>query len=154
MSNVSIEVEGLDKLVKKMGAGVIPIIAVLTRAVAEELKAELADYPGPTFLPFEFATDKSRRYYFAKRRRAGLGPYVRNSDPYSQRLGPSWATESRGRMNAAVGTRVTYAPWVQDVRRQIPGHRLTGWITDAEAIENVEDSGVIDELLDDIVRKW
>ena len=107
MSTVSIEVKGLDELTKKFGAGALPIIRALTRAIAEELKAELAHYPGWVKLPFAFASRRSRGYYFAMRRKAGLGPYVRNSDPYSQRLGPSWATESRGAADAAVGTRVT-----------------------------------------------
>ena len=154
MNEVSIEVEGLDEVVKKFGAGAQPIIRALTRAIAEELKAELAHYPGPVKLPFAFGSRRSRAFYFAMRRRAGLGPYVRNSDPYSQRLGPSWATESRGAVDAAVGTRVTYGPWVQDAKRQIPGHAATGWVTDEEAIKRVRQSGAADRLLDDIVSKW
>ncbi|HUW12868.1 MAG TPA: hypothetical protein VM537_24280 [Anaerolineae bacterium] len=154
MSSVSIEVKGLEALVRKLGAGAVPIIRALTRAISEEVKAEVAQYPGPVRRPFRFASKKSAAFYRAMRSRAGLGPYVRNSDPYSQRLGPSWATEHRGSIDAAVGTRVTYAPWVQDAKRQQPGHKATGWVTDEEAGRKVEQSGVAERLLDDITSKW
>lgn len=154
MTNVSIEVKGLEELVKKLGAGALPIIKALTRGVAEALKAEIARYPGPVKRPFQFGSKKSAAFYHAMRRQAGLGPYVRNSDPYSQRLGPSWATESRGAVDAVVGTDVTYAPWVVDAKRQQPGHKATGWVTDEEAARKVEESRVAERLLDDITSKW
>ena len=152
MANISIEVKGLEQLVRKLGAGAVPIIRALTRAVGEEIKAEIARYPGPVKLPFKLASRKQRAYVLAHRR--GLGPYVRNSDPFSQRLGPSWATEERGAVDAVLGTRVTYAPWVVSAQHQQPGHKATGWITDEEAGRKVEQSGVAERLLEDITSKW
>ena len=154
VSSVAIEVRGLEQLVRKLGAGAVPIIRALTRAVGEEIRAEIARYPGPVRRPFKFASKKSAAFYRAMRRQAGLGPYVRNSDPFSQRLGPSWATEERGAIDAVLGTNVTYAPWVVDAKRQQPGHKVTGWITDEEAGRKVEQSGVAERLLEDITSKW
>jgi len=172
MPSISIEVKGLEQLVRKLGAGAVPIIRALTRAIAEEVRAEVAQYPGPVKLPFKWASRKQQRYYFAMRGGsrggfmqkvreffgaegpAALGPYKRNSDPFSQRLGPSWATEHRGSIDAAVGTRVKYAPWVQDAQRQQPGHKATGWITDEEAGRKVEQSGIAERLLEDITSRW
>ena len=152
MSSVAIEVKGLEPLVRKLGAGAVPIIRALTRAIAEEVRAEVAQYPGPVKLPFKWASRKQRAKVLSMRR--GMGPYVRNSDPFSQRLGPSWATESRGSIDAAVGTRVKYAPWVQDAKHQQPGHAATGWVTDEEAGRKVEQSGVAERLLSDITSRW
>jgi hypothetical protein len=152
MPNVSIDVKGLEQLVDKLGLGSIPIIRALTRGVAEEVRAEIAQYPGPVKLPFKWASRKQRTFVLAQRR--GMGPYVRNSDPFSQRLGPSWATEHRGEHDAAVGTRVTYAPYVQEKGKQQPGHAATGWVTDEEAGRKVERSGVAERLLEDITSKW
>ena len=152
MSSVAIEVKGLTELVLKLGAGAVPLIRALTRAIAEEVRAEVAQYHGPVKLPFKWASRKQRAKVLSMRR--GMGPYVRNSDPFSQRLGPSWATEHRGAMDAAVGTRVKYAPWVQDAQKQQPGHAATGWVTDEEAGRKVEQSGVAERLLEDITSKW
>ncbi len=150
---LSIEIHGLEKLIAKLDTGARPVIRQLTRAVAEELQGALARYPGPVAYPIAWASPAQRAAYFARRRKAGLGPYVRNSDPFSQRLGPSWAVERRGDMDAAVGTRVSYAPWVQSAEHQQPMHRNTGWITDEQAIAKVEDSGAIERIIADVMKQ-
>ena len=151
---VTLEIKGLDVLMAKLGQGATPVLRTLTRGIAEEVKGEIARYPGPVKRPIQWASDKQRRWWFATRRKAGLGPYVRNSDPWSQRLGPSWATAQRGETSAVVGTRVTYAPWVQSARLQQPMHANTGWVTDEQAVKTVNESGEVENMLRDILRKW
>jgi len=151
---LSYEIVGLDKLVKKYGKGAKPIIRDVTRGIGEELVKALAHYPGPVVYPVQWVSPAQRAAYFAKRRKHGLGPYVRNSDPFSERLGPSWATEERGEVNTVVGTRVSYAPWVQSAKEQQPMHRATGWVTDEQAIEEVRASGAAERILDDALGKW
>lgn len=149
---LSFEIVGLERLVAKYGKGAKPIIRDVTRGVGEELVKALAEYPGPVQYPVQWVSPAQRAAYFAKRK--GLGPYVRNSDPFSERLGPSWATEERGEVNTVVGTRVSYAPWVQDAKRQQPMHKATGWVTDEEAIEQVQRSGAAERILSDALGKW
>jgi len=149
---VSIEIRGLDALQRKLGRGARPIMRTILRGVAEELKNAIAEYPGPVVYPVRWAGDAQRRAYFAKRR--GLGPYVRQTDPFSQRLGPSWATQMQGDDRAIIGTRVSYAPWVQSAERQQPMHAATGWKTDEEAVEEVEQSGAVERIFNEAVSKW
>ena len=70
-------------------------------------------------------------------------PYKRLSDPMSQKLKHSWEVRKYGNASAIVGTRVTYAPKVQSERLQHPQHEATGWITDAEAVDKVDKSGIV-----------
>ncbi len=150
--SLSFEFKGADELLAKLAKfpGVIP---AATRAIAEALKNIITVYPGPVHRPIVWASPAQRAAYIAKRREAGLGPYVRNSDPFSQRLGASWATANRGN-SAIVGTRVTYAPWVQSDKQQQPMHKATGWVTDKQAIEKAREERVAERVWGQVVEKW
>jgi hypothetical protein len=131
-----------------LGADIKPAIRSGSLAIGQEVRAELARYPGGVAAPVAWVSARQRRAYFAMRRKAGLGPrYVRNSDPMSQRLGPSWTVEPKGDMGAVVGTRATYAPWVQSKARQQPMHRATGWSTDEQAVNRVVASGRVNSIM-------
>lgn len=150
--SVEYEIKGLAKLRWLLD---VPryerAVKAITRGVAEVLKGKLAQYPGPVAKPIQWASRKQRAWYMAARK--GMGPYRRNSDPWSQRIGPSWTTENRG-LDAAVGTRVTYAPWVQSAEKQQPMHRNTGWITDRGAIQQAEQERVAERVTERVVQSW
>jgi len=150
--NATIEIKGLDKLQRKLGRGARPVIRTILLGVAEEIKGRIAEYPGPVVYPIRWASESQRRAYFAKRK--GMGPYVRQTDSFSERLGPSWATRMEGDDRAIVGTRVSYAPWVQSAEAQQPMHAATGWKTDEEAVEEVEQSGAIERIFSQAMSKW
>ena len=86
--------------------------------------------PNEAVLPFEFATDKSRRFYFAVivPRHGGRGRYQRTGG-----LQQSWTVErSRGKgvYRATLSSSKTWAQFVVGnlmKQRQVPGHRRTGW---------------------------
>jgi len=147
---LSVEIKGLDKLLAKLGKGATPVLRTLTRGIAEELKAELDVTPPKVKYPIVWASDKQRRWWFATHK--GKMPYSRGQS--GQLLNKSWTTEQRGEAGAAVGTRVTYAPWVQSGRQQQPMHANTGWVTDEQAVKKVNESGVVENMLRDILRKW
>src|SRR5574342_516462 len=67
----------------------------VTRPLAQQrVQSTLAVYPGPTVHPFEFATEKSRRAYFATN---GFGhgiPYQRTGG-----LGRAWVVDLDRRRN-------------------------------------------------------
>ena len=153
MSNVSIEVKGLEPIIKKLGLGAVPIIKALTRGVGEEIRHEMEKQPGAVHLPFVWASRKQRAYVMAKRR--GLGPYKRESDSQSERMLASWATENIGTHDARTWSKAEkYAKYVVSKQHQQPGHKATGWVTDEEAGRKVEQSGVAERLLNDITSKW
>jgi hypothetical protein len=151
--SMTFEIKGDAELLHKLERFHPQVIPDLTRGVAEELRDKIAKEPGPVSRPIQWASRKQKIWYIAARRAAGLGPYVRNSDPWSQRLGPSWATANRG-IDAVVGTHVTYAPWVQSEAKQQPMHKATGWVTDEQAIEEVQKSKAAERIMEEVLSKW
>lgn len=151
--SLEISLNGADRLIRKLERFHPEVIPAATRAIAEALKGYLAKYPGPVAKPIKWASMRQMIWYTNARKAAGLGPYRRNSDPWSQRLGPSWATANRG-SDAVVGTRVTYAPWVQSDKQQQPMHKATGWVTDKQAIEKAQQERIADRIWGQVVEKW
>jgi len=153
--SLHIKVEGLDALKRKLGADWTKPIQAGAVAVGQELRNVVAQYPGPSSQPVEWASEKQRRWWFASRREANLPfKYTRNSDAWSQRLGPSWAVRPEGQTNAVVGTKATYGPWVQSAEKQTAQHKATGWKTDKEAVEEVERGGKAMRIFRAIIQKW
>ena len=151
MIGISITIQGIEQIVAKYSGGADRIVKAVTRDVGETVREQIARYPGPVHKPIIWASTKQRAWYFANRR--GMGPYVRQSDSWSQRLGPSWATENRG-LGAVVGTRVTYAPWVQSAEKQTKQMAATGWVTDEQAVERANVQGAAERALSDVLKEW
>jgi hypothetical protein len=150
MPTIIVDIKGLDKLngdLRQFEAGLSDELQRITLSVGEALRAKVAVYPGPAHSPVIWASDKQRRFYFAMRNKGGLPmEYTRQSDAMSQRIGPSWAVERRAPHDATVGTRATYARWVQSAEQQTAQHKATGWITDDEAVKRLETSGQIETI--------
>ena len=139
------DLDGLAADLRKL-AGPALDKALQTAAVkiGEELQGKLQRYPGPSHKPVIWASRKQQMWYYATRREQGLPlKYTRQSDPMSQRLGPSWEVRKWGNSGAIVGTRATYAPWVQSAEKQSAQHAATGWITADEAVDKVDKSGIV-----------
>jgi len=150
--SVTLRIEGLDQLRRKLGRGVEPAISAATLAIAEEVRSEMGRYPGPSHSPVLWKSQKQKAAYFASRKGLPL-KYSRQSDPMSQRLGPSWFSAKHGSIGAKAATRVSYAPWVQSKERQSPQHAATGWRTDEQAIKRVVESGAVQRILKQAVRR-
>lgn len=103
----------------KMGAYVTAVVRPRVMSLVQE---RLAPYPGPTHHPFEFATDRSRRYYFASRK--GKLPYPRTGD-----LGRAWRVDiDRRRNDGMIAVRNTSPAAIYVIGAfQVAGHRNTGW---------------------------
>lgn len=159
MSDYTINIEGVDEVRRYLGRSFNPAIQAMTLGVGEHVRDEIATYPGPVKKPIEWASERQRRYYFAMRNAAvktyGMDfEYTRLSDHFSQRLRDSWTTDQLGLHDAVVTSRATYAYWVQSAEGQQPFHRNTGWITDVEAVDNVESSGAVEQVISDVLSAW
>jgi hypothetical protein len=153
--SLHIRVEGLDELKRKLGANWTQPIQAGAIAIGEELRTVVATYPGAAHHPVIWASDKQRRWWFAARREANLPfHYTRNSDAWSQRLGPSWTVRPEGLTSAVVGTKATYAPFAQSDKQQTAQHKETGWVTDKQAVAEVERGGKALRIMRDIVQRW
>lgn len=102
--------------------------------VMQQVNTLFVPYPGPVSKPFEFATPKSRAYYFWKFK--GKIPYQRTGG-----LGQSWFVTADNRKNDGFiifGNSSTIAAFVFGPgfaitrQQQVPGHRNTGWGQDFE----------------------
>lgn len=103
----------------------------LQREVKPELQRQVDDLlgvdPGPVSIPFVFATDESRRAYFATN---GFGkgiPYQRTDN-----LRTSWRVDLKttlARDLIVIVNPKKYAKFVygSPAQRQVPGHANTGW---------------------------
>jgi len=156
---MEIRIEGLDKLLRDLNQPLDPVLKDITFAVGELARSEVAVNPGPSKGPVIWASEKSRRYYFWLRRSRGLDiKYSRGSDSMSQRLQQSWTIAHIGQTDALVSNKASYGPYVQGgdmsaAQHQQPQHKATGWITDKEASENVEKSGDIERVAQQIIAK-
>ena len=154
MTTFNLELKGFAELERKLGKSIAPKISAFTFGVGELVRAAIAKAPGPSRSPVLWASEKQRRWYFATRHKRGLSfKYTRESDSMSQRMVASWATEHRGSMDAVVGTKATYAGYVQSDAKQSAQHKATGWITDKMAMAKVQAGGKIKQMWKDFVEK-
>jgi phage gpG-like protein len=149
---VTVTVTGHKELIRKLG-GLGNAMRIVVRAVGELVRGVVAQYPGPVHHPIRWASRRQQRAYWAMRRERGLPlAYTRQFDPMSQRLGASWTVAMRGD-TAVVGTKASYAKWVQAAKFQQGFHKDTGWITDVQAAERVARSGDVNRIAEQALRK-
>ena len=151
-----VEVKIPDDLLKQLDpAKVDRALRASTYAVGQLVQGELQKSTPPAHRPVIWASAKARRYYFAMRRKAGLPMrYTRQSDPMSQRVQRGWTVLHHGSTDAIVRNRgVRYAKYVQSAQYQTAQHRATGWVTDAQAVNNVERRGDVKRVTEQAARK-
>jgi len=134
----AVRVEGLDKLLKKlgkMGPGVYkPAIA----EGATHIKSVIATYPPARHESQPFKTLRQIRYFFYALKNGLIEvPYRRGLSPSSEALGRKWTVEFRDDgKTAVVGNNTSYGPLVQKDGVQSNYHRITGWKTDKQVAES------------------
>jgi hypothetical protein len=150
--SAGIVITGLERAQKLLGIDLRPVGQAIARGVATEIHRRIAVAPGPAKHPILWASNKQRKWWFAHRRDKGLPfEYTRNSDPESQRLEASWTVEQTP-TGARVGTRASYAPWVQSAEQTAHGgpqtaqHAASKWVTDQEAVDATVASGDIERI--------
>lgn len=132
MSDYSVEVKGLDALIRKLNSVADkPYLKATMRAGVEMLKAKIAKYPASSEANSPGSAPGSRWY-----ERGRGGHYIRKRDgghsiyATSKQLGRKWTTSVSGDgMSAKVGNNVSYAPYVQDKNEQASYHAARGWPT-------------------------
>lgn len=95
-----------------------------SRQIALPMLAQLRKYPPPVKRPFQFATDKSRRYWFGVLAKKHPNGYQRTG-----KLADSWKVNLdlfEGDLIFSAQNTRKYYKWVQG-ERQVPGHKNTGW---------------------------
>lgn len=97
----------------------------LKAEVVQPLKRQLQTEPRPAVLPFTFATAKSRRWYFANKVKGKKGGrYVR-----THKFTRGWDVRVITADNAvalSINNPEKATKYITG-KRQVPGHRITGW---------------------------
>lgn len=105
------------------------------RIIEPQWLQEAGHYPPQAKLPFQFGSEKSRRYYFAVVAKRFPGRYVRTGklkESFFMRL-----LQNERTVTFVLGSDSDIAKWVVDSfdkrrRYQVPGHRNTGWLPIAD----------------------
>ena len=155
--SVSITIQGLDRLQRKLGTDFKPVLRGATKAIAGAIEGEIAPYPPTT------AANRPRSNIATKRTlpwyERGYGTRWLRRDgsiggrKTSQQLGRSWGIKSKGSIGAVLGSRATYSPYVHSHEKQAKFHGARGWVTDKEAVEKVVKRGDVQKILSQAVRK-
>lgn len=97
----------------------------LNKEIVTPLKRELQTEPRPAVLPFAFATEKSRRWYFANKVKGKRGGrYVR-----THKFSRGWVARiviSDNAVALSINNPEKATKYITG-KRQVPGHRITGW---------------------------
>jgi hypothetical protein len=101
------------------------------REVKPPLLSELKHYPGAVVYPFQFATERSRKAFFATN---GFGRGL--GAKRTGKLAEAWKVDISLSDNAVVMSARNTAPYQRYVtgKRQVPGHATTGWPLASETI--------------------
>ena len=140
----SIKVEGLDRLQRHLNRNLKPAFRRASLAIAEVIRDEIAKYPPATIA--NSPSNPRGRWY-----QRGYGPRWARRDgsvggrKTSEQLGQSWTTRQKD-MGAIVGTKVSYAPFVQAANQQASFHQGRGWVTDRQAVQDVIKQGVVKRI--------
>lgn len=113
----------IDKLERLSGRQLDRAIEDGVEQAANELHTTLAKYPPP------------------------LPTYRRTGN-----LGRAWHVERRGK-GAVVGNSQSYAPWVQSSKQQRWYHKRTGWTTDRQAVDQLEQSGEVERIMSRTINR-
>lgn len=150
---MSIEIRGLDRLLKKLGAAgaTQTLVRPMGRAVLriqkrmQEYPPPLAAVQGPASGPVRFTTSAGKRVEFIARRRK---PY-RRTGTYGKRWTFKIAATDGG-LVGRVGNNVAYAPFVGSARFQARIHQGR-WNTD-ERVVREEAPGILADFQREIDR--
>ncbi|HOW77936.1 MAG TPA: HK97 gp10 family phage protein [Verrucomicrobiota bacterium] len=144
MPDVTIRIEGLDKVLAKFGRieGVKFLKGIMGTA-ALDIKDWIAEYA-----PATEANSPSRPRWYER----GYGPRWRRMNGSiggsrtSETLGRRWTTKvAADGMQAEVGNNASYARYVQDADMQARFHKARGWRTIQEAAE-AKGPGIIEKV--------
>lgn len=164
MPELTIDTTGIEDLQRRLKVDLSPFLALATRAIAEEVKTEIAPYPPATVAnqkPGWFVIGgglRGNKWY-----ERGFGTRWLRRDgsvggkKTSQFLGRRWAIKKSGRWGAILGNTADYAKPVHSKEDQASYHGERGWVTDEKAIERVQRSGkaqrILEQMTNDLLRK-
>lgn len=155
-----ITIEGADVLLARLTTlAQLKGVGVVIKAAALHLKGKLdqaADSTqGQSHHAQPFKSEKSRRYFFWALKQGKIEvPYRRGMSPNSEKMSHGWSiiTSNNG-LTATIRNGASYGSLVMGDGKQAQYHRITGWKTDAQIVEenSAEVSALVMTYLEKIV---
>lgn len=133
--NVSVRVEGLDALIRKLNSLGPRAIRPAIAEAATHVKGVIATYPPQrTGRRQHLKTARSRRFFFAALRDGRIEvPYRRGLSPGSEAMGRRWTIQFRNQgKTAIVSNDASYVSLVHGHTEQSHFHKEGGWKTDRQ----------------------
>ena len=142
-----IEIKGLDKLVKKINTlEKMDAVKAALKQSATFLAGKMAEYPSQTA-----ANQPPVPYYIRGRGTQTASGNLGNSEDLGQKWrGAKPQIRNKG-FTVAIGTNVSYAPFVQAHDRQARWMKSIGWKTDQQVLDKNKDKAK--EYLVDAIEK-
>jgi hypothetical protein len=154
-TDTNIRIEGLDKLLKKLGKLGPPVYAPAIAESATHIKSVIATYPPRVLGRKQPPKTLRQRIFLINAIEEGLieVPYRRGLSPGSEAMGRRWTIVFRDRgKTAIVGNNASYVSLVQGHGTQSPFHEEGGWKTDRQVAD--QESREVKEILARHIAVW
>ena len=126
MSDLQIEVKGLDKVLKAFDRFPKKVQKTLADAGQESAKVVLkTEGMGTNYPPAPPSSQPPAPYY---KRGTGYMYAGGGTRGDSEDMGKKWVVESRG-FSTKIGNTASYAKWIHDDKKQVAAMRRIGWRT-------------------------
>lgn len=142
MADNLVFIEGLVEVVSYLTTDLASVLKPVAIGTAKALEDIISPYPD------QLTPIDPDRYY-----ERGYGPrWIRKDGSTggkktSERLNTRWAVRPYGALGAALLNLASYAPFVHALDEQAGIHADAGWVTDDEAIAEIEAAGTVETLL-------
>jgi hypothetical protein len=147
----SIEVEGLEPLIRDLSADLSPALTAVTKAIAAEAQDRIAPYPPAT--EAKSPSNPAGRWY-----ERGFGPKWRRKDgsvggrKTSETLGRRWSIKSAPQQ-ATLTNLASYSNVVHGAEEQASFHATRGWRADEGVADEIVDDGTVARMVEAAIAK-
>lgn len=151
----NVTIEGLDKLLKKLGRLGPRVYRPAIAEAGAHIKSAIATYPTRQLGRKQPPKTMRQFIFLVNAFREGLidFPYRRGQSPGSEALGRKWTVEFRDEgKTAIVGNNASYARFMHDPDEQSHFHAEGGWKTTRQIAE--EEADAVREILGRHIATW
>lgn len=158
---ITIQIEGLEALQRKLGRDITPEVRGFTAAVAKDIEGRIAPYAPATSAnwPVYNIGPHHKPNNYGRWYQRGYGPRWSRKDgsiggtKSSEMMNRQWSIRPIGQWGQVIGNRASYANWVHAAVDQAGFHKARGWKTDKQAVTETVNSGIIGKLWSQVMRR-
>lgn len=153
--NVDVRIEGLDRVLKKLGRLGPKVYKPAIAEGAAHIKSVIAEYPPRQLGRKQPPKTMKQRIFLINAIKEGRieVPYRRGRSPGSEAMGRRWTIQFRDDgKTAVVGNNASYVERVHDSDKQSAFHKDGGWKTDRQVADG--EAQEVKEIMIRHIRAW